>query len=333
MLQKYKRFIVILCMGLMAVCLTAGGDARTDGGATLSMVYEDGAWYLTLENPPPDARRGMALLVVFRLAENQLLPIISRAAAAADMALTVGLPRDEADGTAGEVRILLDGRISDDTDGEPLVGGTRRLLRMEPIGGVDADISCVPVAGSLWVMDAEGRAQECSLTVVQTEAEDTETDGASETEAAADETAPATDVPVETRPSSPPEAAETADGGGAVTGAGENDASTSPPTGDEGEIASPIYLGCRETAVRQDEFSVRLLFFAPEGAGSPAVVCMGGGAGVVLTVERVAGTWAVACTYRGLAADGECRFFVYTAAETVEILYRDGRLLYQKPCI
>ncbi len=155
----------------------------------------------------------------------------------------------------------------------------------------------------LWVMNGEGEAVRYPLNIREEGPKETEMQ---ETDPVAPETGRETESLPET---------ETADG----------------ETETVGTVPTAVYLGCRETPLENGTFSVRLLFWCDAEALPPAVICLGGGQTVTLSVERLCGSSVVAVTYRELQADTSCRFRIDTSDGIIVILYEKGKLQYQKP--
>ncbi len=104
------------------------------------------------------------------------------------------------------------------------------------------------------------------------------------------------------------------------------------PEDDEADIKKDrlksVYIGCQETPVEGGGYAVRFLF-----SGETPVVCAEGGGLLSVEIaeadvveadgEAYRGTWSL-CTFRGLRAEGDYLFWVYTEDGVICISYRSG---------
>ena len=92
----------------------------------------------------------------------------------------------------------------------------------------------------------------------------------------------------------------------------------------ETEEPRPVndFLGCRETAVREERVSVQFLFFGA-GGDTPVVCIKGGGVLSLEVIHREDGMSL--CTFRGLDGEGSYCFWVYTERGWISVRYEKGR--------
>ncbi len=329
-------FTAILCICVVLLCLLGGAGAEKGGDTGIPISIEpnrdlcagmtNGVWQLTVQKLPPEAMHGMAVLLILTVGDHPV-PKISLAAGAEKMTLTVGKP------VAGQVVILLDGCPSTTADGTVCLllaegNHVRREWNLE--------------RGELWYAADDGAVISLPLSVVEDDhpldserESDLQTEGERPVDTASESTEIGGPIIPEDKesifidPESDTEGYPGVDPEEEPNQEGETEASceeTEPVDGEE-----VLYLGCRESVPQDGCFSVRLLFWC-DREKIPAVICFGGGEAVSLSVESLGDTSVVACTYRGLAIEGDCRFYVDTAEGTAEILYRNGIFIQQLPC-
>lgn len=224
-----------------------------------------------------------------------------------------GLVLNHGDLSAHEVRVLLDGRLS---EGEILwIQGEKHPHETAKEGGY------VGVTGAngdelvLFVLREDGRVERIPVSVM---VEEWETEKDPPEDVTERESEPREDPPAEfetmaevtdTEYESPPTE------------------STEETKGQSGEVPPlPCFLGCRETGVTDGKYTVQFLFAGHE----TPVVCMEGGdlltvtCGTVEPVTGGRGSWS-ACTFTGLFAGRRYVFWVYTAEGWITAVYEEGR--------
>ena len=212
---------------------------------------------------------------------------------------------------AGEVGVLLDGRLFEAADGAILwvrMEESRDLLLKQGdymgVTGGDGDPT------TLFVLQRDGHVSEIPLTVkvdpsgwredscqdsgCQDSSEDSCQDSNEETTGSVTEQPPASD--------------------------------TNPPETEKIQDAIPsVFLGCRETGVTGGAYTVQFLFKG-DGEHTP-VICMEGG-GILLARSagvEVKGDVLNACSFFGLKHDRTYTFLVGTDRGWVEVTYEKGK--------
>ena len=212
---------------------------------------------------------------------------------------------------AGEVGVLLDGRLFEAADGAILwvrMEESRDLLLKQGdhmgITGGDGDPT------TLFVLQRDGRVSEIPLTVkvdpsgwredscqdssCPDSSEDSCQDSNEETTGSVTEQPPASDT-------NPPETEKIQDG-----------------------IPS-VFLGCRETGVTGGAYTVQFLFKG-DGEHTPVICMEGGGILLARSAEvEVQGDVLNACSFFGLKHDRTYTFLVGTDRGWVEVTYEKGR--------
>ncbi len=298
--RRIGILFAVAAVAFMFLCCGTVGHAEKGTHACLALNGEEGVFRVSLSEVPVEAVE-VALLFDVCFGEGDVPPRIEPGDGGADTTLTVGeaagtAADTAADTAAGRVRVLWDG-VPPQTGGEWDVAvvfaadtGTATDIRVEN--------PC------LWVKTAHGTVVEYPVSVVLFGAP-TESEPAPESDGI-----------------NPPETAAPTDGTDtAAETAVETPVVPTVPTVDAGGW----YLGCRESAVRDGHFSVRLLFWQKKDDPLPAVLCMDGGQEVTLRMERLGNTSVLTYTFCGLASDGVCRFLIDTPEGAVEVCYRNGR--------
>ena len=207
---------------------------------------------------------------------------------------------------AGEVGVLLDGRLFEAADGAILwvrMEESRDLLLKQGdhmgVTGGDGDPT------TLFVLQRDGHVSEIPLTVkmdpsgwredsCQDSSEDSCLDSNEETIGSVTEQPPASD--------------------------------TNPPETEKIQDAIPsVFLGCRETGVTGGAYTVQFLFKG-DGEHTP-VICMEGGGILLARSDRVEvkGEMLNACSFFGLKHDRTYTFLVGTDRGWVEVTYEKGK--------
>ena len=199
---------------------------------------------------------------------------------------------------AGEVGVLLDGRLSEAADGAILwvrMEESRDLLLKQGghmgVTGGDGDPT------TLFVLQRDGRVSEIPLTVEVDPSgwrEDSCQDSNEETTGSVTEQPPASD--------------------------------TNPPETEKIQDAIPsVFLGCRETGVTGGVYTVQFLFKG-DGEHTPVICMEGGGILLARSAEvEVKGEMLNACSFFGLKHDRTYTFLVGTDRGWVEVTYEKGR--------
>ncbi len=346
MLHKEKLIWMIVCLCIMGLCLTLHGWADGEEEVCLFWEKQGEQWILYGMNLPDEATRGMALLVELTCADGKVHSVES-----GDRNLIVTAnPSAE-----GGMRILMDG-VPNDPEEKTLC-----------IFTIQGDERFIPVIESadLWVVCSDGQVEKYPLTIRQTSSEtdaDESNPASTETEKAKEEeqesknenqtssTSEGITEPGEVLPPNPSlrETEQTEETMPAQTHPTETDFKTEtnddtdiPDSAesetrqvDESNPSGGLYLGCRETHVQNEMFSVQFLFWVPSNCPVPALLCMqapsAAGETITLSIDQLDGTQVITYTYQNLFAVGECRFLLYASDEAVEILYRNGQFQYQK---
>ena len=195
---------------------------------------------------------------------------------------------------AGEVGVLLDGRLFEAADGAILwvrMEESRDLLLKQGghmgVTGGDGDPT------TLFVLQRDGHVSEIPLTV-KVDPSGWREDSNEETTGSVTEQPPASDT-------NPPETEKIQDG-----------------------IPS-VFLGCRETGVTGGVYTVQFLFKG-DGEHTP-VICMEGGGILLARSDRVEvkGEMLNACSFFGLKHDRTYTFLVGTDRGWVEVTYEKGK--------
>jgi hypothetical protein len=215
---------------------------------------------------------------------------------------TRGMTLTHGEFPAGEVGVLLDGRLSEAADGAILwvrMEESRDLLLKQGdhmgVTGGDGDPT------TLFVLQRDGHVSEIPLTVKvdpsgwrEDSCQDSCLESDEETTGSVTEQPPASD--------------------------------TNPPETERIEDAFPsVFLGCRETGVTGGVYTVQFLFKG-DGEHTP-VICMEGG-GILLARSagvEVKGDVLNACSFFGLKHDRTYTFLVGTDRGWVEVTYEKGR--------
>lgn len=350
--QRSIALFVGVCMLLSAV---AGGiglcyakENETEGAVSLSVKAESGGegesgaadgevWAMYLSQSLYRVTQGgnMVLLLTAEASEGWRIRRVEAGEGAEGLTLTVG------ETPCAEVSVLLDGRVTEDTEGGESRPILRFFLEKDPEKPADRGGYMGVTAGkygdlALYYADAEGKITEIPLVF------ESHTDGAEwETSSAAEPS----ETEEETRTTPPPVGEDETDREGSDqegTGGEESRHESDPRPAEppkQGALGN-TFMGCRETDVRDGEFAVQFLFCG-NGKDTP-VVCMAGGGvitvevscGQVLDVplERVPQTgmdqdaraWSL-CTFRGLSVEGEYVFLVFTEKGTVAVGYSEGK--------
>ena len=237
-----------------------------------------------------------ALLLRIHAPDGRLVREITGGYGTRGMTLTHGeLP-------AGEVGVLLDGRLSEAADGAIL------WVRMEEswdlllkqgghmgVTGGDGDPTI------LFVLQRDGHVTEIPLTVKvdpsgwrEDSGGDSFQDSDEETIGSVTEQPPASD--------------------------------TNPPETEKIQDAIPsVFLGCRETGVTGGAYTVQFLFKG-DGEHTPVICMEGGGILLARSAEvEVKGEMLNACSFFGLKHDRTYTFLVGTDRGWVEVTYENGR--------
>ncbi len=254
---------------------------------------------------------------------------VTAAEGAVGLTVTVGVPRQDGGSDGRAVAVLLDGYPTTEEGHmagrlvyitmERTAGDARAALRLTFGGGAEGWLYVRRTTGDIETVRLYAAGTEWTQVVTESDTLGTDTvdgtgcerESTTETATAATETEASSKIDVMT---------------GTVVEAG----------GTEGGAGA--FLGCRETAVRAGTFAVQLLFEV--GAVDAAVVCVEGGGVLSLECHTVASVadgmgerepplWR-AYTYRGLLAEGQYRFWVYTDRAVVEIRYHNGRFVEMK---
>ncbi len=307
--MKHNKYFLMLAAGALILCLAVCGgaaaahDLTPSVGATLGIENTSaGGWDIMLDGLPAGTARFAVLFEIF-VGEGDFVPRLTLTEDTADCTLTLGSP------VGGRVSVLIDG-VLPSASAHPL-----RLLRVETAQDGAPAPRLYTVSDGLWLMEGDGRVSAYSL-AVRSEASEGETchETVRETQTATETATERENVP------------ETEPAGGTGGDAGAPPASAVPPAQGGSASRLPDFLGAGEVVVGEEYFSVSLLFWGGEDTRAPATVCIGGGQGVSLSAETLAGTSAVIYTYRGLRRAGECRLYIDTEDGVAVLLFVGGVL-------
>ena len=203
---------------------------------------------------------------------------------------------------AGEVGVLLDGRLSEAADGAILwvrMEESRELLLKQGdhmgVTGGDGDPT------TLFVLQRDGHVLEIPLTV--------EVDPSGWREDSCQDSCLESDEETTGSVTEQPPASE-----------------TNPPETEKIQDAIPsVFLGCRETGVTGGAYTVQFLFKG-DGEHTPVICMEGGGILLARSAEvEVKGDVLNACSFFGLKHDRTYTFLVGTDRGWVEVTYEKGR--------
>lgn len=221
----------------------------------------------------------------------------------------------------GGVRVLLDGLPpeADRWDGNGLV----RLLRVTAVQIAEGASFGIRMCGidGFYYIDSGGEI--CSVPVgeecLSTENTDDMTRDVTDPTENRETTGKSDDIMLETTTNSVQ----------ATTISSETATEPEDDTDTKKDRPRSVYIGCQETPAEKGEYAVRFLFL-----GETPVVCAEGGGLLSVEVAGVdvveadgrcyRGDWSL-CTFRGLRAEGDYVFWIYTEQGVVRVSYTAGR--------
>lgn len=295
---------------ILSLLLTAFGGVAESPTMTVRREEED-LWSLSLSADLFKLTAGdpIVLLAEITAPEGWTIREITEGPGAERLILTHGaLP-------AKEVKILLDGRADEDSEGVILWVKTEKNTQNPSKQGGYMGVTGVDSENlTLYIGRGDGHAEVIPVGVeVDPRGWIEETQGGS-TESTPEEGA--SEAPWESMTEILPDREET------LSSSHEGSECESDPQ-------LPVFLGCRETEVREGTFAVQFLFV---GEAAP-VICMEGG-GVIYAESRVYSgalgeeTWSI-CTFRGLSAQRRYVFLVADGRgnESVPAVYDGGSFM------
>jgi hypothetical protein len=306
--KKPAVFLAGICMALLtAFWAVTLGHAEVDSPEEVLITAErsdtvEGEWVIALSHGLYGlvGDRDMAVLLTVEAFEGYTVEAVGLGYGADGLTLTVGETSRRA------VSVLLDGRVQE--------GNNREILRVTLGKSHENSLlrgGYVGVTGgaygemALYVREGDGAVKLISLVFAGRDGEESgELTGEEMTEQSGEEVSEG----IET------DGAEAGETEGTVTVDESEEIEKEP-------YPTAVFMGCRETVVKNGEFTAQFLFYG-EGGDTP-VVCFGGGEVISLEIWRREDGWSF-CTFRGLDGEKHYEFRVCTEKEWISVIYDRG---------